>query len=109
MKIFAVMPRLDATAPAELLADLQGTAPLPAEDVPEASRGTSLPASITYSFAHLAGPTRRLLPAVSLLRGFVERGDAGSFRCGRGGARPIRRHQYRTGRMCWRTPPALGC
>jgi tetratricopeptide (TPR) repeat protein len=66
------LPRLDATGPADLLAALQGTSPLPTEDGPEAGRTTSLPASITYSYAHLAEPTRRLLPAVSLFHGVAD-------------------------------------
>ena len=66
------LPRLDATDPAALLAALQGTTPLPAGDDPGAGRMTSLPASITYSYAHLAGQARRLLPAVSLLHGVAD-------------------------------------
>ena len=66
------LPRLDAADPADLLAGLRGTTPLPAGDDPDASRTTSLPASITYSYAHLAGQTRRLLPAVSLFHGVAE-------------------------------------
>jgi tetratricopeptide (TPR) repeat protein len=66
------LPRLDTTGPADLLAALQGTTPLPAADDPEAGRVTSLPASITYSYAHLAGQTRRLLPAVSLFHGVAD-------------------------------------
>ena len=66
------LPRLDSTEPADLLAGLQGTTPLPAEDDPNAGRTTSLPASITYSHAHLSGQTRRLLPAVSLFHGVTD-------------------------------------
>jgi tetratricopeptide (TPR) repeat protein len=66
------LPRLDAADPADLLAALQGTAPLPAADDPDAGRSTSLPASITYSYAHLTGQTRRLLPAVSLFHGIAD-------------------------------------
>ena len=66
------LPRLEATDPADLLAGLRGTTPLPVEDDPDAGRTTSLPASITYSYAHLAGQTRRLLPAVSLFRGVAD-------------------------------------
>ena len=66
------LPRLDTTDPADLLAGLQGTTPLPAADDPDAGRTTSLPASITYSFAHLSGQTRRLLPAVSLFHGVAD-------------------------------------
>ena len=49
------LPRLDTTDPAELLSALQGTTPLPTADDPDAGRTTSLPASITYSYVHLAG------------------------------------------------------
>ncbi|HEY6789289.1 MAG TPA: tetratricopeptide repeat protein [Trebonia sp.] len=66
------LPRLDTTDPADLLAALQGTAPLSAEDAPDAGRNTSLPASITYSYAHLAERTRRLLPAVSLFHSVAD-------------------------------------
>ena len=66
------LPRLDTTDPADLLAALRGTTPLPAADDPDAGRTTSLPASITYSYAHLAGQTRRLLPAVSLFHGVAD-------------------------------------
>ena len=66
------LPRLDTTDPADLLAGLQGTTPLPAADDPDAGRTTSLPASITYSYAHLSGQTRRLLPAVSLFHGVAD-------------------------------------
>ena len=52
------LPRLDTTDPADLLAALRGTTPLPAADDPDAGRTTSLPVCITYSYAHLAGPTR---------------------------------------------------
>jgi tetratricopeptide (TPR) repeat protein len=66
------LPRLDTTGPAGLLAGLRGTTPLPAADDPDAGRTTSLPASITYSYAHLSGQTRRLLPAVSLFHGVAD-------------------------------------
>ncbi len=66
------LPRLDTIDPADLLAALQGTTPLPAADDPDAGRTTSLPASITYSYTHLSGRTRRLLPAVSLFHGIAD-------------------------------------
>ena len=66
------LPRLDTTNPGDLLAGLRGTTPLPAADDPDAGRSTSLPASITYSYAHLSGETRRLLPAVSLFHGVAD-------------------------------------
>ena len=66
------LPRLNTTDPADLLADLRGTTPMPAVDDPDAGRTTSLPASITYSYAHLSGKTRRLLPAVSLFHGVAD-------------------------------------
>ena len=51
---------------------LRGTTPLPAAD--DAGRGPdySLPACITYSYAHLSERTRRLLPAVSLFHGVAD-------------------------------------
>jgi tetratricopeptide (TPR) repeat protein len=71
------LPRLDITDPADLLAALRGTTPLPAAgapaaDAPAADRTTSLAASITYSYAHLTDQTRRLLPAVSLFHGIAD-------------------------------------
>jgi tetratricopeptide (TPR) repeat protein len=66
------LPRLQDTDPAGLLAALQGTVPLPAAEEPGTARLSSLGASITYSFAHLNEPTRRLLPAVSLFTGIAD-------------------------------------
>jgi len=66
------LPRLEAAGPGELLAALRGTIPLPAAADPDAGRTTSLPVSITYSYAHLSGRTRRLLPAVSLFHGVAD-------------------------------------
>jgi tetratricopeptide (TPR) repeat protein len=66
------LPRLEATGPADLLAALQGITPLPVADDPDAGRSTSLPASITYSYVHLSGLARRLLPAVSLFHGVAD-------------------------------------
>ena len=65
------LPRLDTTAPADLLAGLQGTTPLAVKDAGP-GRLSSLGACITYSFAHLTGQTRRLLPAVSLFHGIAD-------------------------------------
>ena len=66
------LPRLDAVEPDDLMADLRGTVPLPAQEEAGADRTTSLPASITYSYTHLAEQTRRLLPAVSLFHGVAD-------------------------------------
>jgi tetratricopeptide (TPR) repeat protein len=66
------LPRLDTTDPAALLADLQGTAPLPAQDTGR-GRLSSLAACITYSFAHLSDQSRRLLPAVSLFHAIADK------------------------------------
>ena len=66
------LPRLEAADPAELLAGLRGTTPLPGGDDAGPGRLSSLGASITYSFTHLAEQTRRLLPAVSLFHGIAE-------------------------------------
>ena len=87
------LPRLDTTDPADLLAALRGTTPLPAADDPDAGRTTSLPASITYSYAHLAGQTRRLLPAVSLFHGVADEDLLMALLRRRGGAGPVRRGQ----------------
>jgi tetratricopeptide (TPR) repeat protein len=66
------LPRLQDADPAVLLADLRGTAPLPDADEKGARRLSSLGACITYSFAHLATPARRLLPALSLFVGIAD-------------------------------------
>ena len=66
------LPRLQDTDPAGLLAALRGTAPLPAAEEAGAGRLSSLGASITYSFTHLADPARRLLPALSLFTGIAD-------------------------------------
>jgi tetratricopeptide (TPR) repeat protein len=72
------LPRLDTTDPGDLLAALQGTTPLAAGDAGP-GRLSSLGACITYSFAHLSGPARRLLPAVSLLHGVADEGLLTAF------------------------------
>jgi len=64
------LPRMDAADPADLLAALQGTTPLPGADAGE-GRLSSLGACITYSVAHLGEQARRLLPAVSLFHGIA--------------------------------------
>src|SRR6185437_797855 len=63
----------DWLGPAGLLVAIRGTTPLPAAGE-GAGRGrmSSLGACITYSFAHLAQPSRRLLPAVSLFHGVAD-------------------------------------
>jgi tetratricopeptide (TPR) repeat protein len=61
-----ILLHLDRAEPAALLDALRGTVPLPG--AADADRMTSLPASITYSYAHLSGHTRRLLPALCLLQ-----------------------------------------
>ena len=66
------LPRLDTTNPGDLLAGLRGTTALPAEGDLGGDRTTSLPASITYSYAHLSVQTRRLLPAVCLFQGVAD-------------------------------------
>ena len=78
------LPRLDTTDPGDLLAGLRGTTPLPAADDPDAGRTTSLPASITYSYAHLAGQTQRLLPAVSLFHGVADEDVLAAFSAAEG-------------------------
>jgi tetratricopeptide (TPR) repeat protein len=66
------LPRMETTGPAELLARLQGTAPLTTEEDAEPGRLSSLGACITYSFTHLGEHAGRLLPAVSLLHGIAD-------------------------------------
>jgi tetratricopeptide (TPR) repeat protein len=61
-----ILPRLDSADPEALLDGLRGTVPLPGGDDPDGDRATSLAASISYSFTHLAEDTRRLLPAAGL-------------------------------------------
>jgi tetratricopeptide (TPR) repeat protein len=73
------LPRLDSTSPADLLAALRGTTPLLATDDPDSGRTTSLPASITYSYAHLSERTRHLLPAVSLFHGVADEDVLAAF------------------------------
>jgi tetratricopeptide (TPR) repeat protein len=63
-----VLPHLDTTDPAVLLGALRGTTPLPGAAEDNSDRMTSLPASITYSYAHLSEQARRLLPMVSVLQ-----------------------------------------
>ena len=84
------LPRLDTTEPAELLAGLQGSTSLPAENA-GAGRLSSLESSITYSFADLSEQSRRLLPAVSLFHGIADAGVLTILLCRRGDAGPVRR------------------
>ena len=86
------LPRLDVTDPADLLAGLRGTTPLPGRGRRE-GRLSSLGACITYSFAHLAEQTGRLLPAVSLFHGIADEDLLTLFSARRGGAGPVRRDQ----------------
>ncbi len=67
-----ILPRLDTTDPAALLAGLQGTVPLAAGDQEPGGRLSSLGASITYSWTHLDQESRRLLPAVSLFHDIAD-------------------------------------
>jgi tetratricopeptide (TPR) repeat protein len=75
-----ILPHLATTEPSELLAGLRGTRPLPvleekAVAEPEAdgdARTRSLSASVGYSVAHLPPAGRRLLVALSLLRGVAD-------------------------------------
>ncbi len=72
------LPRLSTDSPAGLLAGLQGTTPLPADNT-EQGRLSSLGASITYSFTHLTTQTLQLLPAVSLFHGVADAQVLGVF------------------------------
>lgn len=65
-----ILPLLKGTGPAELLDGLRGMSPL--RGLGTGDRGTSLPASITYSFRHLDERTRRLLPAAGLCQSIVD-------------------------------------
>ncbi|MFI1971934.1 CHAT domain-containing tetratricopeptide repeat protein [Streptomyces cinnamoneus] len=65
-----ILPHLDTTDAGALLAGLRGGAALPAP--PGGDRTTSLPASISYSLAHLDPVQRRLLAAVSLFHGVAD-------------------------------------
>ncbi|WP_189841437.1 CHAT domain-containing tetratricopeptide repeat protein [Streptomyces umbrinus] len=65
-----ILPRLDSTAPQDLLAGLQGTTPL--ADPDGGDRTTSLSASIAYSFTHLSAPDQHALTVVSLFHGVVD-------------------------------------
>jgi tetratricopeptide (TPR) repeat protein len=79
------LPRLDATDVEDLLAELQGTMPLPAlpGDI-ESDRLSSLQACITYSFRHLADQTLRLLPALSLFHGVADHAILTAFSAAEG-------------------------
>jgi tetratricopeptide (TPR) repeat protein len=65
-----ILPRLDTTAPQDLLAGLQGTTPL--ADPDGGDRTTSLSASIAYSFTHLSAPDQHALTVLSLFHGVVD-------------------------------------
>ena len=67
-----ILPRLENTDPEALLEGLRGAAPLPGGDGTGTGRVSSLAASVSYSFTHLAEVTRRLLPAVCLFQGVVD-------------------------------------
>lgn len=71
-----ILPHLATTQPAALLAGLQGTQPLPAVDGDTAAEGNartrSLTASVGFSIVHLSPAGRRLLVALSLLRGVAD-------------------------------------
>ena len=67
-----ILPRLDTAGPEALLYGLQGAVQLPGAESAGEGRTTSLPASISYSFAHLAESTRRLLPAVCLFHAVAD-------------------------------------
>ncbi len=66
------LPRLEDVEPADLLAGLRGTIPLPGSDDTGQGRLSSLGRCITYSFAHLAESALRLLPALSLFHGIAD-------------------------------------
>ncbi|QQM42200.1 tetratricopeptide repeat protein [Streptomyces liliifuscus] len=72
-----ILPRLDSTAPRDLLAGLQGTTPL--ADADGGGRTTSLSASIAYSFTHLSAEDQHALTVVSLFHGVVDADVLGQF------------------------------
>ncbi len=72
-----ILPQLDTTEPRTLLNGLRGLTPLPGDH--DDGRTTSLPASITYSIAHLRASTRQLLVMISLFYGVVDAGVLGLF------------------------------
>jgi len=72
-----ILPHLEDIDAAHLLAGLRGTSPLPG-DIGD-GRTDRLPASITYSIAHLDPADRRLLTAVCLFHGVVVAGMLGMF------------------------------
>lgn len=78
------LPCLEHAEPAALLDGLRGTAPLPgtqdgaAEDAGP-GRLSSLGTCIAYSYAHLAEPTSRLLPVLSLFHGTADAYVLGLF------------------------------
>jgi tetratricopeptide (TPR) repeat protein len=74
-----ILPQLESTEPDALLAGLRGIIPLPTEDNPDGDLNTSLAASITYSFAHLADKTHQLLPALCLVSGVASTGVLATF------------------------------
>ena len=67
-----ILPSLDVAEPEALLAGLRGIVPLPGDDGISTDRANTLPASVTYSFSHLAVNTRRLLLAACLFHGVAD-------------------------------------
>jgi hypothetical protein len=72
LAMWLTLPRLEDAEPGELLAGLRGTVPLAGGEDRGSARLSSLGACVAYSFAHLPGPTRRLLPALSLFHGVAD-------------------------------------
>ena len=67
-----VLPHLATTGPKALLAGLQGIGPLPGWDEGQTRRFASLPASLSYSYAHLSPAGQQLLTAVCLFHGVAD-------------------------------------
>lgn len=67
-----VLPHLDTTEPTVLLDGLRGTVPLPGWDDVILERGTSLSASLGYSYSSLAPEVRRLLVVLCLFHGIAD-------------------------------------
>jgi tetratricopeptide (TPR) repeat protein len=67
-----ILPLLSTESADEILAQLRGLQPLPAQPLGSESRTTSLAASIEYSLQHLTPQDRRRLMGLSLLHGVAD-------------------------------------
>ena len=104
-----ILPRLDTAEPEALLAGLRGTAPLPDGDGGGDGRTTSLAASVSYSFTHLAEATRRLLPAVCLFQAVANAGVLSFLSQVPGVPERFRGATEQDWGRPWMTRPGSGC